>query len=451
MAKKDGEYVNINVDGKLARVQAKSDDGCLLHLELKSGGTATADSESPISFSVGDVVLIWPDTGLMKSAPSELWSDTESVAVVRLRHSDVTVIDEGARWRVVPTTDDPAYEPGNTVLVSHSGRVKRVLDVRPLRLIDVNPSEFDITRFREVKSSGPTFEDFGGMAKVVARAKELIEIPLQKAAKLLKIGARPIKGVLFTGAPGTGKTMLARIIAASAQATFYRISGPEILSKWYGESEPVLRQIFADAATQSSAIIFLDEIDSLAASRDHDSNGASQRVVAQLLTLMDGFNANVNVVVIAATNRLEVLDAALRRPGRFDWEVEFPEPTEVDRIAILHSSSKKIRKADDLPIDSVAKSADGWSAAELAAIWSEAALLTAVDDRSMITEEDLMEGFRRVHSQRQRKGPPLMSWFRKKPPELPAPATLPGDLREFVYLGSCSELQFTRDVIKAMS
>lgn len=399
------EHLEINDEGKLARVRAKSDDGCRLYLELKSGDIATANSGAPLSFSVGDVVLLWPDLGEIQAAPSDLWPDAEGVAVVRLRHSDVTVIDEGARWRVVPTSDDPPYSQGNTVLVSLNGRVKRVLDTKPLRLIDPSPSEIDINRFREEYHPGSsTFDDFGGMAKVVARAKELIEVPLQKADKLRAIGARPIKGVLFTGPPGTGKTMLARIIAASAKATFYRISGPEVMSKWYGESEAVLRQIFANAAEQSSAIIFFDEIDSLAASRDHDSHGVSQRVVAQLLTLMDGFNTNTNVVVIAATNRAEVLDAALRRPGRFDWEVEFTEPTEADRVAILQTSAKKIQKADDLPIDLAAKKTDGWSAAELAAIWSEAALLTAVDDRSMVTEEDFMEGLCRVDNQRRRKG-----------------------------------------------
>ena len=152
----------------------------------------------------------------------------------------------------------------------------------------------------------------------MSRARELIEVPLRNHEALSAIGARPIKGVLFTGEPGTGKTMLARIIAAQSGAAFYEISGPEIFSKWYGQSEELLRKLFQAAAKHDKAIIFFDEIDSVAAQRGDESHEASKRVVAQLLTLMDGFTPDTNVVVIAATNRPQDLDVALRRPGRFD-------------------------------------------------------------------------------------------------------------------------------------
>ena len=203
-------------------------------------------------------------------------------------------------------------------------------------------------RFRTEGNSDnqPTFDDFGGFSSVVRRAHELIKLPLERHAELAKIGARAIKGVLFTGPPGTGKTMLARIIAAQADAAFYEISGPEIFSKWYGQSEELLRRIFDAAAKEKRAIIFFDEIDSVAAQRADDAHEASRRVVAQLLTLMDGFDSTRNIVVIAATNRPQDLDIALRRPGRFDWEIEFPLPGKDDRLDILIKIARKLETQD---------------------------------------------------------------------------------------------------------
>jgi transitional endoplasmic reticulum ATPase len=198
--------------------------------------------------------------------------------------------------------------------------------------------------------------------------------------------------------------MLARIIAAKSGATFYKVSGPEIFSKWYGESEKVLRDIFDDAAKQESAIIFFDEIDSVAGRRGGNSHEESRRVVAQLLTRMDGFDKDDNVVVIAATNRPQDIDSALRRPGRFDWEIHFDLPGLDDRAAILAASARGLTTVDDLPHVQVATLTDSWSAAELAAIWSEAALLAVGDGRSEIDAEDYLGGYERVAQQRQRVG-----------------------------------------------
>ena len=196
--------------------------------------------------------------------------------------------------------------------------------------------------------------------------------------------------------------MLARIIASRSSAAFYEISGPAIFSKWYGQSEELLRKLFKTASEQERAIIFFDEIDSVAAQRGDGSHEASKRVVAQLLTLMDGFTPDNNVVVIAATNRPQDLDIALRRPGRFDWEIEFPYPDEDDRLDILLKTARRLSTSDPLPHAEIAAMSAGWSAAELAHIWKEAALLAVQDRRDKIFEEDYVGGFERVSRYRLR-------------------------------------------------
>lgn len=170
------------------------------------------------------------------------------------------------------------------------------------------------------------------------------------------------------------------------------------MSKWVGDSEETLRRLFEDAAKRECAIIFFDEIDSIAARRSSDSNGESKRVVAQLLTLLDGFKPDSNVIVIAATNRVEDIDEALLRPGRFDWEIAFDLPTERDRLEILKMKAGELQVGDELPIDDLARATDGWSGAMLTAIWTEAALLAAGDQRSKIADEDLAIAFERVRS-----------------------------------------------------
>ena len=224
---------------------------------------------------------------------------------------------------------------------------------------------------------------------------------MKRASELESIGARPIKGVLFTGAPGTGKTHLARVIADQSDAAFYSISGPEIISKWVGDSEGNLRKLFDDAAAKGRAVVFFDEIDSLAEKRSEESHEASRRVVAQLLTLMDGFEqSKANIIVIAATNRPEDIDPALRRPGRFDWEIEIPMPSLADRRQILRVSMSRLNVShpSEMPLDDIATRTEDWSAARLTSLWTEAALLAAGDGRGSLHTEDLVGAYERLSS-----------------------------------------------------
>ena len=387
--------------GKLVRVTATEDHGTRVYIEFKNGSTSWFDHLSPESdFEVGDVLLITneDDDQQVHRVPKDNWVEDPWVGIVKIRLDDITVLDSNGRWRTVPTRDCPCYDVGNTVLAGEVKGVTRVLSKTPLKYIDL--PEIDdaaVKKFRwEPDGDHIDFDAFGGLESVVRRARELIEIPLQKHEELSEIGARPIKGVLFTGEPGTGKTMLAKIIATQCDAAFYKISGPEIFSKWYGQSEELLRKLFEAAAAESKAIVFFDEIDSVAAQRGDNSHEASKRVVAQLLTLMDGFIPNKNIVVIAATNRPEDLDDALLRPGRFDWKIDFPYPDERDREDILRKKASQHKTEGDLPHRSIASASAGWSGAELAAIWSEAALLAVEDSRDTILEEDYIGGFERI-------------------------------------------------------
>lgn len=388
----------------VARVRAIDKDGCRLYLEFRNGLTATVDGTNSFEFEVGTVVLVRTEENHIEVAPYELWPEESWVGIVRIKQPDITVVDSGGRWKILTTRDDITYREGNTVEARDSYGVIRVLSEEPIKYIDL-PSIDDTTIDKFKSQDGirqETFEDFGGLQEVVERARELIEVPLKHKEALSKIGARPIKGVLFTGLPGTGKTMLARIIANSTDSAFYEISGPEVFSKWYGQSEEILRKLFEDAAKQEKAIIFFDEIDSVAGRRADESHEASRRVVAQLLTLMDGFTSDDNVVVIAATNRPQDIDTALRRPGRFDWEIHFPLPDLRDRELILQSSARYLSTIKPLPHTWISQNTDSWSAAELAAIWSEAALLAVADGRCNIIAEDYIGGYERVSKQRGR-------------------------------------------------
>jgi transitional endoplasmic reticulum ATPase len=220
---------------------------------------------------------------------------------------------------------------------------------------------------------GVTYEDVGGLGDELASVRELVELPLADPGRFRRLGIEPPKGVLMHGPPGTGKTLIARAVANEADAHFQHVSGPEIVRKYKGESEEQLREIFEDAAENAPAIVFFDEIDAIAAKRD-DTGDTERRVVAQLLGLMDGLDARGEVVVIAATNRPNDLDPALRRPGRFDREVEIGVPDEAGRREILDIHTRGMPLADDVDPDALAARTHGFVGADLRALATEAAM-----------------------------------------------------------------------------
>lgn len=348
-----------------------------------------------------DEFILFGQSGWIR-APRELWMGQRHIANVSHILDDGTILlDDGLSLRTVTNPEDLDIEVGNAVEFDETAAISLVLSSTPLRSQRF-AHEQDLSALdylRDQKGVTLSFDDFGGYPTVIERAKELIATQFEGRKYLEKIGARPVRGVLLTGPPGTGKTHLARIIASVTGADFYLIRGPEIVSKWLGDTEGILRRIFEAArdAASGRAIIFFDEIDSIAERRSGETHEASKRLVAQLLTLMDGFDdKGNNVMVIAATNRVKFLDPAVTRAGRFDWEIPFGVPTIEDRFDILRVSKRGLSIDEDIDLWPVAEASEGWSAAELASLWPEAALLAATDRREMIAGEDLARAFERI-------------------------------------------------------
>ena len=218
------------------------------------------------------------------------------------------------------------------------------------------------------------YDDVGGMADTIQQLREMVELPLRYPELFIRLGVDPPKGVLLHGPPGTGKTRLAQAVANESDASFFIINGPEIMGSGYGESEKRLREVFEEAARSAPAIVFIDEIDSIAPKRDRVPGEAEKRLVAQLLTLMDGLEARANLVVIAATNRPDAIDEALRRPGRFDREIVIGVPDVNGRREILGIHTRGMPLGEHVDLDQLARTTHGFVGADLAALAREAAI-----------------------------------------------------------------------------
>ena len=231
-----------------------------------------------------------------------------------------------------------------------------------------------------------SYEDIGGIKNEVSRLREMIELPLRHPELFKRLGVEAPKGVLLHGPPGTGKTLLAKAVAHETNANFYTIGGPEIMSKYHGESEERLREIFKNAEEKAPAIIFIDEIDSIAPKREEVSGEVERRVVAQLLSLMDGMSSRGKVVVIGATNRVNAIDPALRRPGRFDREIEIGVPDREGRLEILQIHTRGMPLEKDVDLGVIANMSHGFVGADLQAVAKEAAIRAL---RRVLPEIDL--------------------------------------------------------------
>jgi transitional endoplasmic reticulum ATPase len=249
-----------------------------------------------------------------------------------------------------------------------------------------------------------SYEDIGGLEREVARVREMVELPLKHGRLFERLGILAPKGVLLYGPPGTGKTLLARAVAAESRVHFIPLNGPEIMRKFYGESEAKLREVFEEAARRAPAILFIDEIDAVAPKRAEVAGEVEKRVVAQLLSLMDGFVSRGQVIVIGATNIPEVLDPALRRPGRFDREIEIGVPNTQGRLQILRIHTRAMPLAADVDLREIAEHSHGFVGADLEALAQEVGMIAlrrflAQDldaDQLQVTRSDFLAGLKEV-------------------------------------------------------
>merc|ERR1719194_253450 len=245
-----------------------------------------------------------------------------------------------------------------------------------------------ISREDEEKMDDVGYDDIGGVKKQLGQIRELVELPLRHPQLFKSIGIKPPRGVLMFGPPGSGKTLIARAVANETGAFFFLINGPEIMSKLAGESESNLRKAFEEAEKNSPAIIFIDEIDSIAPKREKTQGEVERRIVSQLLTLMDGLKARAHVVVIGATNRPNSIDAALRRFGRFDREVDIGVPDENGRLEVLRIHTKNMKLSDDVDLEQLAKETHGYVGADLAQLCTEAAMQCIREKMDVIDLDD---------------------------------------------------------------
>jgi transitional endoplasmic reticulum ATPase len=254
---------------------------------------------------------------------------------------------------------------------------------------------------REVFVEKPNvhWDDVGDLEEVKAQLKEAVELPIKNPEAFEKMGIRPVRGILLVGAPGTGKTMLAKAVATERESNFISVKGPEILNKYVGESEKSVREIFRKAKMAAPCIIFIDEIDAITRARGDEEDAmaaAVESITNALLTEMDGLQELKNIVVIAATNRPEIMDPALLRPGRFDKIIEIPLPTLEARLAIFRIHTKRMPLAKDVSVEELARATDGYTGAEIENICREAGMSAIRANRSTVSKEDFMKALSEV-------------------------------------------------------
>lgn len=309
--------------------------------------------------------------------------DAPAARRVALRPLNATLSDQDLDY-LGRRIDGRPVQPDDQVRVALLGNADAdfvVSDTRPSGPVCITPDTTlvveeaeDVDGETATGGGRPTYEDIGGLGPQVRQVREMIELPLRAPAVFQQLGIDAPKGVLLAGPPGCGKTLLARAVAAETDASFFSISGPEIVRKMYGESEAQLRQVFEQAASQSPSIVFIDEIDSLAPRREDVEGDVEKRIVATLLTLMDGLEPREGLIVIAATNRPNAVDPALRRAGRFDREVTIPIPDRQARREILKVHSRGMPLSDDVSLETLAETTHGFVGADLEALCREAAM-----------------------------------------------------------------------------
>jgi transitional endoplasmic reticulum ATPase len=295
---------------------------------------------------------LWVGAAPATIAPDRMLEDLEGVPVIAGGVVRVPTFTKAVNFQVVRTIPSGAVVIGTRT---------------DIRVVDGEQTA--------ARAPSVSYEDIGGLEREVARVREIVELPLKHSRIFERLGILAPKGVLLYGPPGTGKTLLARAVAAESRVHFIHLNGPDIMRKFYGESEAKLREVFEEAARHAPAILFIDEIDAVAPKRTEVAGEVEKRVVAQLLSLMDGFVARGQVIVMGATNIPEVLDPALRRPGRFDREIEIGVPNTQARLQILRIHTRAMPLASDVDLREIAEHSHGFVGADLEALGQEVGMI----------------------------------------------------------------------------
>src|SRR5690349_22991151 len=352
----------IRLDG-LQRANAGVGSGDYVEVQKASSKPATKVVFAPAQ---NNVRLHGSSQALKRSFAGRPFCEGDTVATAGHQRINADMPDH-----IRQLLNAPAFALQELRLVVVSPTPKGIVHIDGKTAVELLP---EFTAKDGERRADVTYDDLGGMRDTIDALREMVELPLRHPELFQRLGVDPPKGVLLHGPPGTGKTLLARAVANESAAKFFHIAGPEIMGSAYGESERRLREIFEEAAANAPSIIFIDEIDSIAPKRGQVTGEAEKRLVAQLLTLLDGMEPRQNTVVIAATNRPEALDEALRRPGRFDREIVVGVPDEPGRREILGIHTRGMPLAADVNLDELSRRTYGFVGADIAALSREAAL-----------------------------------------------------------------------------
>jgi len=357
-----GDYVEIFGKNSLVLKAMRSVESEVYSIRLD--GTTRSD----LATSLGETVLI-AKAGEVKEAKSITLSPLQELRLSK----------ESNSYFHSKLLSHPLKQKQTLVIIASSKKLGYIVSkTSPKGAVYVSPNT-KVELAEEVYSGdsgkpGVYYEDIGGLKAEIEGIREMVELPMKHPEVFEKLGVGAPKGVLLTGPPGTGKTLLAKAVATETDSSFYSIAGPEIMSKYYGESEKHIREIFEKAEKNSPAIVFIDEIDSIAPKRGEGTDQTEKRIVAQLLTLMDGIKSRGQLVVMAATNRPDDIDPALRRPGRFDRELKINPPAEDGRKEILQIHTRGMPLDSQVDFDEIARKTIGYTGADLEVLCKEAAL-----------------------------------------------------------------------------
>jgi len=319
-----------------------------------------------------------------------------AVVVDLIDKGEVYLRQQGNNQEYLTHVNDEIYQqlkPGTKVAVNNA-----------LSIVKIVGNIFDSrVRVMELEESPDiTFDNIGGLEKEIEEVREAVEYPLTKPEIYVRVGVEPPKGILLYGSPGTGKTLIAKAVAHQARATFIRMSGSELVHKYIGEGAQLVRELFSLAREKAPSIVFIDEIDAVGSTRTNDGTSGSaevQRTLMQLLAEMDGFDTRGDVRIMAATNRVDMLDPALLRPGRFDRVISIPLPDPIGRREILRIHSSKMVLGKDVDLNAIVEMTENATGAELQAICREAGMMAVRREAKTLSQDDFTRAVRKVRAE----------------------------------------------------